>query len=82
MLGTMTLPKPMFHKYEEVESGTATKLEYVHMECTKVRVLGEKKIALCQVPSFNLTDDVKKVTCPMCKKIIKSTKRKRIGVRL
>lgn len=80
MLGTITQPKPTLH--ELPKSRTIAKLEYIHMECTKVSVLGEKKIALCQVPSFNLTDDVKKVTCPMCKQIIKSTKRKRIGVRL
>ena len=76
-------PKQMFKPFNKAEPDSFAMNEFIHMECTKVTVLGEKKIALCNAPSFVLTDDVKKVTCPKCKSIIKlTTKKKRLGYKV
>ena len=37
----------MFKQFNKAEPDSFAMNEFIHMECTKVTVLGEKKIALC-----------------------------------
>lgn len=52
----------------------STDLIFTHMECQQETLLGSKKVALCGAGSLvEMTDNVRKVSCPKCLSIIKNT---------